>query len=416
MNSLSSDSRSSVRPLAVASGRVACTRPILASLFAAVLVLGACDGYAAGRIGDVTGVGGGTGSDTGRSVPSFTQVSAGDGHTCATSQTGVAWCWGANASGQLGRGATSTTGRPDTVRAGSTTFRQLSAGGAHTCALDQNGVAYCWGRNVEGQLGTGSTSARLLVPTRVAGSRSWLSISAGASHTCALAENGTPFCWGGNTDGQLGTGTAGNQSSPIQVSGLAEANAITAGDGFSCAVRPTGVAVCWGKAGRLGAAGSSATPRAVDGIATFSSIDAGSRATCAIEPSVLRARCWGDPAAVGSTGAAGTSPSRVTLDVDLSLVSVGGTSACALTSTGLARCWGSNTVGQLGLGSTVTLTESVEPLAVTGDPLYSSISVGGEHACAINQRLETFCWGSNAAGQLGTAARTTPVRTPTRVP
>lgn len=405
----SSDSRSTTRPLASASGRVAFP------LLAVVIFLTACLGESrSGTTGPILG-GGGGGADSSRAVPAFSQVTAGDAHTCALTENSVAWCWGRNVDGQLGVGRSSPTARPDTVRSSSGTFRQLSAGGSHTCGIDPNGVAWCWGRNAEGQLGTGAVSTRSLVPVRVAGSRSWLAISAGTTHTCAIAQNGTPFCWGSNSDGQLGTGVTGTQPTPTQLSGLAEVTALSSGDRYTCALRPTGVAACWGRAGRLGSMGASATPRAVDGAATFAGLDAGGRAACALEPAVQRAACWGEAGAVGSAGT-GVSPARVALDVDLTAVSVGGSSACALTATGLARCWGSNGSGQLGLGAAVSDTASVAPRAVTGDPLFASISVGGAHACAINQRLETFCWGSNAAGQLGTVAAAAPVRTPTRVP
>jgi alpha-tubulin suppressor-like RCC1 family protein len=403
----SSDSRPSVRPLATASGRVAC------SLLLAGLLLTACTGESrSGTTGPIIG-GGSSGGDSARAVPAFAQVTAGDAHTCALTENNVAWCWGANADGQLGRGRVTATGRADTVRSG--TLRQVSAGGGHTCALDPNGVAWCWGRNAEGQLGIGAVSTRSLVPVRVTGSRSWLFISAGTTHTCGIAQNGTAFCWGSNSDGQLGTGVAGTQTAPVQVAGLADVVAISAGDRFTCVLRPTGTAACWGRAGRLGSLGASATPRTVDGTAAYAGLDVGGRAACALEPALQRAACWGEAGAVGS-GATGASPARVTLDVDLASVSVGGTSACALTTTGLARCWGSNATGQLGLGTTVTDTGSTTPRPVAGDPLFASVSVGGAHACAINQRLETFCWGSNASGQLGTVAVAAPVRTPTRVP
>ena len=416
--------RTSVRPLALASGRVASPLRAVTCVMAlaAAALVAACDGTRVGLDGPITGVGNGPGTGPGTGggttsnpVPSFFLVSAGDQHTCALSETGVAWCWGRNTDGQLGIGRTSTTARPVTVHSSAQTFRSISAGGAHTCALDFNGVASCWGSNASGQLGNGQSTTRSNVPVRVAGSLAWLAISAGATHTCALAQNGAPYCWGSNSDGQLGTGVAGDQRAPVQVRGLSEAVAISAGDRFTCAIRTTGVAVCWGRAGRLGSAGASATPRAVDGTASYGALDAGGRAACAIEPSVQRASCWGDPGAIGSAGGTGVSPARVDANLDLTVVSVGGTSACALSTSGRAGCWGSNGRGQLGIGAALD-TASLVPLAVAGDSTFSSISVGGEHACAINALRVTFCWGSNASGQLGTAASNTPVRAPTRVP
>ena len=423
-------SRTSARPLAHASGRVAWTRRIFVTLLTAVVAgtaLGACAGEPTG-LGDpppsngggggIGGGGGGTGGGGtgGVPVPSFTTLTAGDLHTCALSETGVAWCWGSNADGQLGRGTTSTTARPNVVSSGSTAFSAISAGASHTCAIDSNGVGYCWGSNVNGQLGIGTTTARSSTPVRVAGSRGWRAISAGRTHTCAIAENGTPFCWGSNSNGELGTGSSGDvERSPVQVAGLSEVLAIAAGDGYTCALRSTSAAVCWGREDRLGTDGASDVPVAVDGSATYAGIEAGGRVTCAIEPNVQRAACWGDPEGVGNASASGNAPTRVTLDADIALVSSGQSSACALQLNGLARCWGSNAFGQLGLGAAGD-TASVTPAPVSGDLVFRTISVGAFHACGITERLETFCWGRNTAGQLGTAASATLVRTPTRVP
>lgn len=420
MNSLLVRFRTASRPLALASGRVASGRTsAVVAAIAAVTLLTACGvgSEVSGPGGGIGGGGGGGGGGT-DTVPVFAQLSAGDTHTCALTEQGVAWCWGLNGDGRLGTGDTARRVSPRPVQSGSTSFRQVSAGGAHTCALDANGVAYCWGSNASGQLGAGSTVVAATAPTRVLGSRSWLSISAGASHTCAIAQNGTAFCWGSNASGELGTGSAAPAFEPVQVSsatGLAGALAISAGDRFTCALRGTGAAMCWGRAGRLGgAAGQSAVPVDAQSQATYGGLDAGGEVACAIEPAVQRAACWGDPTRVGSASATGTAPTRVQLDVDLASVSAGGTSACALTVTGLARCWGANGGGQLGDGSSAG--ESRVPVPVAGDRAYRSISVGGTHACAITTLLQTFCWGRNDAGQLGLGnASATPVRTPSRV-
>lgn len=424
MNQLPSVLRSSVRPLAVASGRVASARRVaaaLATVLLAALAFAACDGTPVGIDGPIRGGGGagtgtgGSGGTTRRPVPAFTQITAGEGHTCALTETSVAWCWGRNTDGQLGASTLSANARPDTVHSGSRTFRVLSAGGAHTCALDFNAIAWCWGSNASGQLGTGSAATRSDVPVRVAGSRSWLAITAGATHTCAIAQNGAPFCWGANADGQLGTGGTTSERSPVQVSGLAEVTAMSAGDRFTCALRTTGVVMCWGRSGRLGAAGGSTTPRAVSGTTSFGFVDAGGRSACALEPNVQRVSCWGEPGAIGSSDGTGVTPTRIDGDTDVTAISVGGTSTCALSTNGLAGCWGSNASGQLGLGA-VSDTASAVPRRVVDDLVFASISVGGAHACAITPQLETFCWGSNASGQLGTAASATPARRPTRVP
>jgi alpha-tubulin suppressor-like RCC1 family protein len=423
---------SPARPLAHASGRVAWGRRVVTFLVAlsSVLLVAACDGTPIGLDGGLngggSGVGGGTGGggtgggtgggsgSTANGVPSFVFVTAGGGHTCALTENSVAWCWGDNSMGGLGIDSAIRTSLPRPVASGSTSFKALSAGGGHTCGLDQNNVAWCWGSNTSGALGIGSTRDSSNVPLRVSTSRSFTSISAGSSHTCAVAENGTPFCWGDNTFGQLGDGTTTDALTPVQVSGLSEVLAITAGTDHSCALRVTGAVMCWGNSPMLGTTGSSTTPVFINSIASYAGVEAGSEVTCAIETAVQRAACWGFPARVGSAGASGTAPVRVAIDNDVVEVSAGDWSACARISNGLVRCWGNNQFGQLGLGDAVRDSASVTPRPVVGDLTFRMISVGGAHVCGITPRLETYCWGYNQWLQLGSQVGTTGV--PTKIP
>jgi alpha-tubulin suppressor-like RCC1 family protein len=162
----------------------------------------------------------GTGDSTGHTLPvavtgglSFTAVAVGGPHTCAIAG-GTAYCWGGNASGELGTGDSTARPRP-TVVTGSLTFSSLSAGGLHTCGL-VSGVAYCWGRNAFGQLGVGDTLDRA-TPTPVAGDLAFSSLSAGYEHTCGVTTAGAAYCWGRNLEGQLGDNTTSNRSQPVAV-------------------------------------------------------------------------------------------------------------------------------------------------------------------------------------------------------
>src|SRR5918995_4218276 len=98
------------------------------------------------------------------------------------------------------------------------TFRQMSAGHNHTCAVTLENLAYCWGFNAVGQLGDGTTSDRFL-PVRVAGALQFSHVSVGMEHSCGVTLQNVAFCWGRNAEGQLGVGTLNNHLVPLAVAG-----------------------------------------------------------------------------------------------------------------------------------------------------------------------------------------------------
>ena len=195
----------------------------------------------------------------------FVDIVSGAWHSCALSNAGQAWCWGSNASGQLGNGRVGDTSTfrttPVAVLApGGVTFSSIAAGKEHTCGLTPTGIAYCWGANGSGQLGNGSalaaktTPVAVLVPNGV----SFTSLAAGGDNTCANTQNGFVYCWGLNAHGELGNGTTSDfSSSPIAVSmpsGVTAAAVATGGwanFSHSCFVTTGSIVYCWG----LGAGG-----------------------------------------------------------------------------------------------------------------------------------------------------------------
>jgi alpha-tubulin suppressor-like RCC1 family protein len=151
-----------------------------------------------------------------------TQVSAGDYHTCAVLDAGSATCWGHNLYGQLGDGTTTQSTAPITVSGLSTGVVQISAAESHTCAVTAAGSVKCWGWNASfGQLGDGTYTNRYS-PVQVTGLTTGAArVSAGSHHTCALLANGTAKCWGCNNGrGQLGDGTTTGRNTPVTVGGL----------------------------------------------------------------------------------------------------------------------------------------------------------------------------------------------------
>ena len=184
-----------------------------------------------------------------------TAVTAGSAHTCAIDVTGQAWCWGRGDSGQLGDGAGVNQPTPTPVSLpGGPNVRSLSAGGAHTCAVDQAGGVWCWGANDRGQLGLGAAGAgaNMDAPAAVALPTSATGVSAGGAHSCASLGDASVWCWGANDSGQLGDGTTVDRPTPARIAGAS--GAVSAGSLHSCASSADHVVSCWGAdtSGQLG--------------------------------------------------------------------------------------------------------------------------------------------------------------------
>jgi alpha-tubulin suppressor-like RCC1 family protein len=172
-------------------------------------------------------------------------VSAGTYHACALDANDAAVCWGYNYYGELGigtSGANSDSNVPVAV-AGGLTFVAISAGQTHTCALVKGGAAYCWGD--PNTLGTASPGAGS-VPVAVDGGLTFTSLSAGG-HSCGLAKGGQAYCWGYNFAGEIGDGTTVARPTPVPVAGALSLSTVTAGGGHTCALTLNSGAWCWGE-------------------------------------------------------------------------------------------------------------------------------------------------------------------------
>lgn len=335
-------------------------------------------------------------------------LTAGSAHACKSISNGPVRCWGSNSRGQLGDGTTTNALTPVTVHnIGFATA--ISAGQRHTCALATGSVS-CWGRNSSGQLGNGSTTNALTPVTVVNLGGTATLIAAGGFHTCALLSTGSVRCWGNNLSGQLGNGTTTNSLVPVTVSKLGGvATSIVAGELHTCALLTNGSVRCWGgnPSGQLGNGTTRrltrpGTVRNLEGVPTV--IAAGQFHTCVrlMNGSV---RCWGrnDKGQLGNgrTTNALTPVTVSNLGGGATLVAAGGFHTCALLSTGSIRCWGSNVSGQLGNGM---MTFSATPTPVPVFSLFSSaqgIACGGSFTCAQLSDGAIACWGNNDQGQLG---------------
>ncbi|MCA1683767.1 MAG: RCC1 repeat-containing protein, partial [Actinobacteria bacterium] len=284
----------------------------------------------------------------GAAPPNVTALALGWNHSCALTSTGGVKCWGANSVGQLGDGTTSDRAAPVDVVGLTSGVVAISAGGNRTCALTSAGGVKCWGGNSTGAIGDGSAIDRS-TPTDVVGITSGATaIAAGAFHTCAVVAGGAVKCWGGNDFGELGNGTAEESLTPVTVSGLSGVTAITAGGRQTCAITSIGGAKCWGhnQSGQVGDGSgfNQWTPVDVSGLTSgVSRISAGGRHTCAVTSSG-GAKCWGQ-GDFGQVGDGGLGNRITPVDVlgltnGVLRVAAGRWQTCAITSGGGVVCWG----------------------------------------------------------------------------
>jgi alpha-tubulin suppressor-like RCC1 family protein len=328
------------------------------------------------------------------------QIAAGHEHTCARREDGSALCWGQGTNFELGDGAKENRSSP--VAVATTGLARISIGGRFTCGIDGIGKVRCWGQGNEGQLGDGqrvsSADANLVPATRPvafaghgarhsvfvlddgtavhSGCRRYQqaipkcmtpdgnldvlpvngisAIGVGSWHTCGISGANQVFCFGDNSEGQLGDGGTTFSAVPVFPTS-ADATSIAAGRRHTCIITTDGGVECWGdnSSGQLG-----------DGT------------------QVTR----GTPAAVPGLG-------------EVVQLAAGGGFTCARTTDGAVRCWGSNGAGQL--AQPIALDVDPNPRVIEGLPPAIDIAVGTAHACALDARGVMRCWGWSNSGQLG---------------
>ena len=320
------------------------------------------------------------------------QFSSGGHHTCAILDNGDVSCWGDGNEGQLGNGATSDKTTPTlTSSLGSsrtaalserdfdgdgtytifqahsyldTQEQSISSGGAHTCAILDNGSVSCWGQGLDGQLGNGGT-INVTTPTSIGTlgtNRTAVALSSGGSHTCAILDNGSVSCWGRGDNGQLGNGGTENSTLPVTTSSLGAgrtAVALSSGTAHTCALLDNGLISCWG---------------------------------------------YGDYGQLGNGGTTGTNVPTLTSSLGTGRTAIalssGQDHTCALLDNGSVSCWGDSNLGQLGNGMYYSLTPTLTGSFGTGRTAVA-LSSGSFHTCAILDNGAVSCWGMGWQGQLG---------------
>jgi alpha-tubulin suppressor-like RCC1 family protein len=334
-----------------------------------------------------------------------TAIGAGVRFACAlAAEDGRAYCWGDEPSDP---GVVTFRAVPTPV-SDDLRLASLSVGLQHACGLTADGAAWCWGANLSAQLGDGSRRSSATAVRAAPGLR-LSAIAVGAEHTCALDLDGRAHCWGQNATGELGDGaTSSARATPVPVAVPFPFASLSAGASFSCGVTraapppapEAGTLYCWGQGGPwlgLGAAvprfAPVPTPRAVDPARRFTRVSVGTQNACAVGADA-RGYCWG--------AFFSDVPTPVFTDRAYTDVSAGGVAlACALATGGDAYCIGMNGTAQLGTAESVP--QGTAPAKVIGSG-YTAIAAGRDFdrnfACGIADGVAR-CWGSNSVGQTG---------------
>jgi alpha-tubulin suppressor-like RCC1 family protein len=227
----------------------------------------------------------------------FVDVSVGDSFSCVLNNGGVAWCWGRNSDGQLGRGTVTAVEAPDHFSIPGTMMSQIRAGGRSACARGTDGSVWCWGSNASGQVGVGTTQSIIRSPTRVSLPGCATQVDVGAFNACAVLSDGKVYCWGTGQFHALGIGTTADAISPTVVAGIDGVVEVAVGHYHVCVRLNDGGVNCWGTndRGQLGY-GDQVTrdpvqPNPIPGLhATW--ISAGAEHTCAVRTDG-QTMCWG---------------------------------------------------------------------------------------------------------------------------
>ncbi|GLY16539.1 hypothetical protein Kisp01_35540 [Kineosporia sp. NBRC 101677] len=348
---------------------------------------------------------------------------------------GTLVCWGRNSGGQLGRGSTFTLqATPREITPSGTTWKALTGGSETTCALQSSptdGSIWCWGWGGLGQLGNGGSPLQQTVPARIVSTGgvpgTWQSLSGDGDRNCAIAQDGGLWCWGRNVDGEVGDGTTASRSTPTRIESGATFSSVASGQLHTCAVAAGGTvqgaavqpgqAYCWGKNDYLqlgtGSTAASQTTMAPvlaagsTGVRNWASLASGSRSTCGITAATGDATkpggqlwCWGQ---LGDGGANTSAPQQVGTSTGWSAIDAGGdgtTTFCGIEG-GALSCRGGNVQGLAGDGTILYRTAWGAVGNSTGTT-WSQVSVARSHSCALSTAGTVFCWGSAEFGQPGT--------------
>ncbi len=329
-------------------------------------------------------------------------LAAGDFHTCALLDDGTVKCWGSNGNGELGVGATDSRGDfggemgdnlPAVDLGTGRTAVAITAGSHHSCALLDHGELKCWGANNHGELGQGDTEKRgnepdemgdALLPVDVGTGHTVRSVSAGDLQTCVVLDDRSLKCWGDGFRGELGLGDTSDRGDELDEMGDAlptidvgtgrTVESVRADRWFTCALLDDHTVKCWGEndQGQLGQGDTTVRGDDTDEMGDdLQAIDFG--------------------------------PGRTATTVE-----TGGLHSCAILDDQSTRCWGYNSSGQLGVGDfdnrgddSGEMGAALAPVDLGSGRTAVALGLGHDHTCAVLDDDGVACWGENTSGQLG---------------
>lgn len=288
--------------------------------------------------------------------------------------------------------------------------QSVTAGYVSTAVVKEDGTLWTWGGNEDGQLGTGAIEGKETVPVLI-GEERWRQVSAGAAHKVAIHVDGTLWSWGDNVNGQLGRNHFVSSATPGKVNNDTDWKAVAAGDYHTLALKNDGSLWAWG-AGGFGQLGNGfqqdrSIPVKVAGFSDWVAIAAGADHSLGIRAD-RSLYAWGSNSA-GQLGinddpwdfGIRTSPKLVSGGGQWKTVAAGTWFSLGIRTDGTLWSWGSNLHGQLGLGTDADSKRT--PRHVTGWSSWAEVAAGGTHSLALRSSGSLFAWGNNASGQLGQA-------------
>ncbi|WGL60488.1 SGNH/GDSL hydrolase family protein [Pigmentibacter sp. JX0631] len=296
-------------------------------------------------------------------IKNISKIYSGSDHSCAVTENGLVYCWGANSFNQVSVEDSDKSKLTFNLNSKLNLkyIAQMALGEHHTCALNKSGEVYCFGDNQFSQFPELNVESKEKLPLKIVNLPKIKEISAGENHTCALSEDNIIYCWGKNDNGQLGNVfTNAKKSDVVRVSNINNVRQISAGGNTTCALNSIGNVYCWGS-NEFGQIGT--------------------------DPN-LGKKSYSEP-------------QKIKQLENILMITVGENHVCALNSENLVYCWGGNLNKSFQLGQfTRDITNHI-PKEVPNLINVQSISAGSFHTCALTSDTSIYCWGSNFQGQLG---------------